>query len=109
MIALAGLYLLLPYYWLEISGQPFDPSSQLREDNLPFLLPRLLMWLWRHGDFRWRLAAMTGLTVAVIAYVVISEGRAALLGLMVGLMVFYKLVLDWLLRWVCLLYTSRCV
>jgi len=99
-ITLAGLYLLLPYDWLEISGQPFDPSSQLREDNLPFLLPFLLYWLWRQGDFRWRLAAMTGLTVAVIAYVVISEGRAALLGLMVGLMVFYKRVLDWRLRWV---------
>lgn len=108
-ISLAGLYLLLPYDWLEISGQPFDPSLQLREDNLPFLLPFLLYWLWRQGQCRWRLAAMIGLTVAVAAYVVLSEGRAALLGLVAGLMVFCGLVLGWRLRWILLLATLALV
>ena len=100
VLTLAGLYLLLPYHWLEITGRSFDPSSQLREDNLPFLLPFLLYWLWRQGDWRWRPAAMAGVTVVVVAYVVIAEGRAALLGLMVGLTVFCWLVLNWRLRWI---------
>jgi O-antigen ligase len=102
-LTLAGLYLLLPYAWLELAGQPFDPSSQLREDNLPFLLPFLLYWLWRQDKFRWRHAAMVVLTVAVIAYVVLSEGRAALLGLIVGLALFCGTVLGWRLRWIALL------
>ena len=100
LLTLAGLYLVLPYYALEISGRPFDPSSQLREDNLPFLLPFVLYWLWRQNNPRWRVGGMIGLTVAVMAYVVIAEGRAALLGLMVGLMGFCRLVPDWRLRWV---------
>ena len=45
-LTLGGLYLLLPYYVLGAAGQPFDPVTQLREDNLPFLLPFLLGWLW---------------------------------------------------------------
>lgn len=97
-LTLIGLYLLLPYHGLELSGRPFDPSSQLREDNLPFLLPFLLYWLWQQRGSRQPLAAMAGVTVAVMAYVVLAEGRAALLGLMAGLMVFGWLVLDWRLR-----------
>ncbi len=103
LLTLVGVYLLLLYHWLEIAGQPFDPSLQLREDNLPFLLPFLLYWLWRQDEFRWRFAAMTGLIGVVMAYVVIAEGRAALLGLSVGLMAFCWLVLNWRLRWITLL------
>ena len=100
---LAGLVVLLPYYGLGWSGQPFDPSSQLREDNLPFLLPFMLGWVWRQGDGRWRYGAMTGIVAATLGYVVLSEGRAALLGLIVGLIVFCWLVLGWRLRWSALL------
>jgi|GEM_PF-489982 len=98
-ITLAGVYLVLPYYWLGWSGQPFDPRTQLREDNLPFLLPFLLGWFWWHGDRRWRYGPMAGVTAAVLGYVLISQGRAALLGLIVGLTVFCWLVLSWRLRW----------
>ena len=99
-LTLGGLYLLLPYYLLGVLGQGFDPVTQLREDNLPFLLPFLLMWLWRRSASRWRYAAMTAVTALVLAYVVIAEGRAALLGLIVGLTVFAKLVLEWRWRWI---------
>jgi O-antigen ligase len=102
-LTLAGLYLLLPYYWMEMAGQPFNPSSQLQEDNLPFLLPFLLYWLWRRDDSRWRHAAMVVLTVAIMAYVVLSEGRAALLGLIVGLALFCGTVLGWRWRWIAVL------
>ncbi len=94
-ITLAGLYLLLPYYGFEWSGQPFNPSTQLQEDNLPLLLPFLLGWIWRYGDCRWRHGAMVGVAVAALAYVVISEGRAALFGSIVGLAVFCWTVLEW--------------
>jgi teichuronic acid biosynthesis protein TuaE len=102
-IALASLYLLLPYYWLEWSGQPFNPLTQLQEDNLPFLLPFLLGWIWRYGDRRWRYGAMLGVVVAALGYVAISEGRAALFGLIVGLAGFCWAVLAWRPRWVALL------
>lgn len=102
-IALASLYLLLPYYWFEWSDQPFNPLTQLQEDNLPFLLPFLLGWIWRYGDRRWRYGAMLGVTAAALGYVAISEGRAALFGLIVGLAGFCWAVLAWRPRWVALL------
>lgn len=97
-LTLGGLYLMLPYYVLGGSGQPFDPAAQLREDNLPFLLPFLLGWLWRRGPHRWRYGAMAGVTLLILAYVVIAEGRAALLGLIAGLAVFCGLTLEWRMR-----------
>ncbi|MFZ1641369.1 MAG: O-antigen ligase family protein [Candidatus Contendobacter sp.] len=102
-ITLAGLVLLLPYYGLGWSGQPFDPSSQLQEDNLPFLLPFMLGWIWRQGDGRWRYGAMVGITAVALGYVVLSEGRAALLGLIAGLATFCWVALGWRLRWSALL------
>lgn len=102
-ITLAGLYLLLPYYALGGSGQPFDPSSQLQEDNLPFLLPFILGWIWRQGSGCWRYGAMAAVTAAALGYVALAEGRAALLGLIVGLTVFCGAVLGWRLRWIALL------
>lgn len=102
-IALAGLYLLLPYHWFEWSGRLFNPLTQLQEDNLPFLLPFLLGWIWRYGDRRWRYGAMLGVVVAALGYVAISEGRAALVGLIVGLAGFCWAVLAWRPRWVALL------
>lgn len=94
------MYAQLPYYGLGWSGEPFDPSTQLREDNLPFLLMFQLGWLWWRGDRRWRYAAMATVTAMVLGYVVLSEGRAALLGTSVGLAVFGWAVLGWRLRWV---------
>ena len=102
-MTLAGLVVVLPYYVLGWSGQPFDPSGQLREDNLPFLLPFMLGWIWRQGDGRWRYGAMIGVTAITLGYVVLSEGRAALLGLIVGLATFCWAVLGWRLRWSVLL------
>jgi O-antigen ligase len=102
-LTLAGLYLLLPWYLLGLSGQPFDHETQLREDNLPFLTPFLLAWLWRRSPLRWRSIAMVSVVALVLGYVALAEGRAALLGLIAALMVFSALVLGWRLRWTALL------
>lgn len=103
VITLAGLYVLLPYHALGGSGQPFDPSSQLQEDSLPFLLPFMLGWVWRQGRGRWRTGAMVLVTAAVLGYVVLAEGRAALFGLIVGLTIFCGSVMGWRWRWIALL------
>ena len=97
-VTLVGLLLSLPYYGLGWSGQPFDPSSQLREDSLPFLLPFLLYGCWRQGSTGWRWL-MAAAIASSLGYVVLAEGRAALLALVVGLMVFYAQVLGWRWRW----------
>jgi O-antigen ligase len=99
-LTLGGLYLILPWQMLGGSGEPFDPDQQLREDNLPFLLPFLVIWLWRRNSSPWRYGAMAGVTLLVLAYVVLAEGRAALLGLIVGLTVFGGLTLQWRMRWI---------
>ncbi|MCP5158435.1 MAG: O-antigen ligase family protein [Gammaproteobacteria bacterium] len=99
-LTLSGLYLSLPYHLFGGSGQPFNPSVQLQEDNLPFLLPFLLAWLWWHGPPRWRYGALAGVSVLVLGYIILAEGRAALLGLIVGLAVFCRIALKWRLRWI---------
>ena len=96
---LGGVLLLLPYHSFGWSGQPFDPNLQLQEDNLPFLLPFLLYWVWRRDQGRWRYGAMLGITAVILGYVALAEGRAALVGLIVGLATFCWMVLRWRLRW----------
>ncbi|HRD65097.1 MAG TPA: O-antigen ligase family protein [Candidatus Competibacter sp.] len=100
-LTIGGLYLLLPYHALGWSGQPFDPT-RLRQDSLPLLLPFVLYWFWRQDYGRWRYGAMAGAVVVVLSYIVAAEGRAALFGLVVGLMVFCGTVLGWRLRWIAL-------
>ncbi len=95
LLMLVGLYLMLPWYVLELSGEPFSPITQLKEDNLPFLLPFMLAGIWWYCPQRWRIMAMTSVTMVAVAYVALAEGRAALLGLVVGLTVFCWRVLNW--------------
>jgi O-antigen ligase len=102
-LALAALVLLIPYYAFGWSGVPFTPMLQLKEDGLPFLLPFILGWVWRRGGERWRYGAMAGIALVALAYVVLAQGRAALLGMIVGLAVFCWAVLGWRLRWGALL------
>lgn len=85
LLVLVVLYLQLPYY---LFATEFVPTQQLREDNLPWLLPLLLLGLAGHRHARW-LAA--GAITAAAAYIALSQGRAALLGLMVALAVLAAL------------------
>ena len=99
-LTIGALYLLLLCYLLGVNAETFNPPQQLREDNLPFLLPFLLLWIWkRNKGITWRYLAIAGVSAVVLYYVVLSEGRAALLGLIIGLAVFAKLILNWRWRW----------
>jgi teichuronic acid biosynthesis protein TuaE len=58
----------------------FIPERQMREDNLPFLLPFLLCFLAGLKDFKFR------------STLILSNGRAALVGLLVALIAYSLLV-----------------
>lgn len=96
-LTLGTVYLILPYHLFAFSGQPFAPEYQLREDNLPFLLPFILGWLWQRRAHRWCYAAMVAVTALALGYVVLAQGRAALLGMVVSLALFSALTWQW--RW----------
>lgn len=79
----ALLILLVP----QVMGEHFQPEHQLKEDNLPFLLPLLILWLGPRLPRPWRRFWLVTLVVAVIGYILISGGRAALMGLLGGMAV----------------------
>lgn len=82
LAVIVALYLQLPYYLFVLD---FDPTQQLREDNLPWLLPFLLLAV-SSGPRARRLAAAAITAFAV--YIALSQGRAALLALLAALGVF---------------------
>jgi O-antigen ligase len=88
---LAVLYVKLSW---QIQAPDFDPTRVLQEDGLAFLTPfalyALLGWSGRAG----RVAAVLFLALAGY-YVLLAQGRAALLGLGAGLFVFAWLVRGW--------------
>ncbi len=85
-LLIAVLYLQLGYL---ISQETFIPELQLREDNLPFLVPILFFVICHSGRplaIR-RFAAVLVLGL-VTFYVLVSGGRAALFGLLVAASVY---------------------
>ncbi len=82
LLTVGVLLVQLPYYLWAI---PFDPTQQLREDNLPWLLPFVLAAL-ALGN-RARVLTLVAV-LAFAAYILLSQGRAALIGLIVALVVF---------------------
>lgn len=89
LILFAALLAVLPWKMMQPG---FEPIAVLIEDNLPFLAPFMLILLWRGIGPRYRLAAMTALAALILVYVLYSEGRAALLGLIVALFLSMLLV-----------------
>lgn len=84
LLLLTALLAVLPW---QIAKPGFLPTANMIEDNLPFLAPFVLYWAWIRLPARARLPAMAGLFAAIAAYVVFSQGRAALAGLLVALFV----------------------
>jgi O-antigen ligase len=76
------LYLQLPYFLLAVE---FIPTQQLNEDNLPWLLPFLLLAILVRARRRWLLPCVIA---AFAVYIGLSQGRAALLAMIAALAVF---------------------
>lgn len=95
LASLAALYVLLPF---ALARPDYDPTHHLQEDELPFVAPFLLAGaLALRTRMGARRAAAAGLSVLVLvaAYVMLSEGRAALAGLVVGVGVWTMAALRW--------------
>ena len=94
LIVLATLYLLL---FVHAGDEDFRPNLHMLEDNLPFLTPFILYYLHEQGRSRPAFTVLA-LLAAIIGYVVLSQGRSALLGLVVALGCYGALVLRWRTR-----------
>jgi len=92
LIVLVTLYLML---FVHAGDEDFRPNQHMLEDNLPFLTPFILYYLHEQGAKRWPVLA---LLAAITGYIVLSQGRAALLGLVVALGCYGALVLRWRTR-----------
>lgn len=88
LLLILVLYLQLPYFLLAVE---FIPTQQLHEDNLPWLLPCLLVAISSRAHGRWLLPCAI---VAFAVYIGLSQGRAALLAMMAALAVFSILALH---------------
>ncbi|MGH8515364.1 MAG: O-antigen ligase family protein, partial [Gammaproteobacteria bacterium] len=91
---LATLYLML---LVHASDEDFRPSRQMLEDNLPFLTPFILYYLHEQGPKRPAFTVLA-LLAAITGYILLSQGRSALLGLVVVLVCYGALVLRWRIR-----------
>jgi O-antigen ligase len=94
MIMMLSIWLLF-----QVRHPGFTPETVMREDNLPLITPFVLYAL--QYDFEsphWRRIALVTL-VAIFAYVIGSNGRAALVGLCVALLAYSKLVWNVKLRY----------
>lgn len=97
-VALAFLLyqmLTLAYYAIVHGNAFFTPEVQinrytaLKEDNLPWLLPWMLLLV---SASRWRRPSMGLLVALVVVYIVAADGSAALAGMLVALFVFVSIL-----------------
>lgn len=86
------LYLLLP---LQMAEPGFQPTQHMKEDNLPFLTPLVLLWLASLPRAGLRRVAQVTLFLLVLGYIVFSQGRAALAALGVMSVVYLMLGMRW--------------
>ena len=78
---LAVLWILFPY---QFHRPDYDPVRYLQEDNLPFLFPFVLYALYQTKNRWWRWIMVTSSALLLVGYILVSNGRAALLGLAVA-------------------------
>jgi O-antigen ligase len=70
-------------------GEPgFNPNLHMREDNLPFLMPFLLYGIAaRNWGTRAARCVLIGVAyLSMVAYIILSEGRAALFAIVIALL-----------------------
>ncbi|MCG3201663.1 MAG: hypothetical protein NFCOHLIN_01533 [Gammaproteobacteria bacterium] len=96
----AALAIILLYVQLAhaLSQPKFVPEHFMREDNLPFLAPFLIYRLRRRDNGSMGAWLAGAAAAGILAYVLMSHGRAALVGLIVGMAAYAYLVLAYPLR-----------
>jgi len=97
LVIVAVLYVQLGHY---VIGDDFNPAQQLKEDNLPWLGSFLMLAVLRAYGTPKRQLYAAAFFLAILAYVLVSHGRAALFGLILATMLFMILVLRWRLVYV---------
>jgi O-antigen ligase len=99
-VAMLGLVMVVVAYGqlLYQTQQPgFSPILQMREDSMPYLLPFILLFLYKITNIKARWMGMIVVTAGVLFYVFLSEGRAAQLSAVLALFIFFIATLD--VRW----------
>lgn len=93
IVGLLGLYIKL---LLSVKKPDFVPNNDMVEDYLPFLMPFMLFFIGNlplKQVVKWMLS---GILLGMVGfYVYYSDGRAALLGLCLSLLIYGTLVLRW--------------
>ncbi|MBI5460821.1 MAG: O-antigen ligase family protein, partial [Gammaproteobacteria bacterium] len=92
LLLLAALLAVLPW---QMHSHDFLPTTHMIEDNLPFLLPFSLYYLVVTRNPRGGRWIGLALIAVVLTYVALSQGRAALAGLLAALLVYGVFVLRW--------------
>ena len=95
IVGLALLALLLLKLAVNMQAPGFLVTADMKEDNLPFLLPFSLYYLLALRAPRWRVGFSAVLLSVALGYIVMSQGRAALAGLLAALLVYGVFVLRW--------------
>lgn len=97
LVVIATLCLLYGKLYWQIQSVDFRPTHMLQEDGLAFLTPFALYAILRTAPPIGRpLAAL--FVAAAACYTLLAQGRAALLGLAVGLYFFTWLAMGWRAR-----------
>nr|MBL8456466.1 O-antigen ligase family protein [Zoogloeaceae bacterium] len=92
----AVLALLVAYVDLAVvrlNTDHFIPRLDLRAVDLAFCLPFMLAWLWRTLGEAWRVAGVGTALLALAGFVVLSDERGVLMGVLMACMVMGLLVL----------------
>lgn len=95
MVGVALLALLLVVLSWQMTEPGFLPTMYMKEDNLPFLMPFAVYWLMVMRDGRWGRWIGLGVIAAGLGYIAMSQGRAALAGLLAAMVIYGIFVLHW--------------
>ena len=90
LMTLPALYLRLGF---DMAQPGFEPQFDMREDNLPWLAPFILLWV--STLHRFRLTLLILIVLALTGYIIASEGRAALLAFAIAIAVYELLGRGW--------------
>lgn len=78
---------------IRLTSEHFIPRLDLRAVDLAFCLPFMLAWLWRALDGAWRLVGVGIALLALVGFVVLSDERGSLMGVLTACTLMGLLVL----------------